>query len=223
MLRKLILIPFLFTVFSASSQSYLQDSAWVMDNYTKKELYIPMRDGVKLFTAIYTPKDLSEKHPILMRRTPYSCAPYGEQNFPSNLWTRHWRYYARENYIFVVQDVRGAWMSEGEFEDVRPFNPDKKGNEIDEASDTYDAIDWLIKNLPNNNGNVGVFGISYPGFYSTMAAASGHPALKAVSPQAPVTEWFLGDDFHHNGAFFQMAGLILYIALLASLAFHQSS
>ena len=210
MLRKLILIPFLFIAFGASSQSYLQDSAWVMDNYTKKELYIPMRDGVKLFTAIYTPKDMSEKHPILMRRTPYSCAPYGEQNFPSNLWTRHWRYYARENYIFVVQDVRGAWMSEGEFEDVRPFNPNKKGNEIDEASDTYDAIDWLIKNLPNNNGNVGVFGISYPGFYSTMAAASGHPALKAVSPQAPVTEWFLGDDFHHNGAFFQMDGFSFY-------------
>ena len=210
MLRKLILIPFLFIAFGASSQSYLQDSAWVMDNYTKKELYIPMRDGVKLFTSIYTPKDMSEKHPILMRRTPYSCAPYGEQNFPSNLWTRHWRYYARENYIFVVQDVRGAWMSEGEFEDVRPFNPNKKGNEIDEASDTYDAIDWLIKNLPNNNGNVGVFGISYPGFYSTMAAASGHPALKAVSPQAPVTEWFLGDDFHHNGAFFQMDGFSFY-------------
>ena len=210
MLRKLILIPVLFAVFAASSQAYLQDSAWVMDNYTKKELYIPMRDGVRLFTAIYTPKDMSENHPILMRRTPYSCAPYGEQNFPSNLWTRHWRYYARENYIFVVQDVRGAWMSEGEFEDVRPFNPNKKGNEIDEASDTYDAIDWLIKNLPNNNGNVGVFGISYPGFYSTMAAASGHPALKAVSPQAPVTEWFLGDDFHHNGAFFQMDGFSFY-------------
>jgi putative CocE/NonD family hydrolase len=101
-------------------------------------------------------------------------------------------------------------MSEGEFVDVRPFNKNKTGNEIDEASDTYDAIDWLVKNLDNNNGNVGVFGISYPGFYSTMAAASGHPALKAVSPQAPVTEWFLGDDFHHNGAFMQMDGFAFY-------------
>lgn len=210
MFRKLILIPVLFVSLAAATQAYLQDSAWMIDNYTKKELYIPMRDGVKLFTAIYTPRDISENHPILMRRTPYSCAPYGEQNFPSNFWNRHWRYYARENYIFVVQDVRGRWMSEGEFIDVRPFNPKKKGNETDEASDTYDTIEWLINNVKNNNGKVGVMGISYPGFYSTMAAASGHPALKAVSPQAPVTEWFLGDDFHHNGAFFQMDGFTFY-------------
>lgn len=210
MFRKLILVPVLFIVLNAASQAYLQDSAWVVDNYIKKEVYIPMRDGIKLFTAIYTPKDMSEKNPILMRRTPYSCAPYGEQNFPSNFWTRHWRYYARDNYIFVVQDVRGCWMSEGEFVDVRPFNTSKKGNETDEASDTYDTIEWLINNIQNNNGKVGVMGISYPGFYSTMAAASGHPALKAVSPQAPVTEWFLGDDFHHNGAFFQMDGFSFY-------------
>src|SRR5205814_7154504 len=118
--------------------------------------------------------------------------------------------YCKEGYIMVTQDVRGRWMSEGEFKDVRPFNANKKGNEIDEASDTYDAIDWLIKNIPNNNGNVGVFGISYPGFYSTMAAASNHPALKAVSPQAPVTNWFIGDDFHHNGAFFQMDAFAFY-------------
>ena len=183
---------------------YPQDSAWIRDNYTKKEVYIPMRDGVKLFTAIYIPKDATEKHPFLMTRTPYSCAPYGEQNFGAGLWNTQRRYYARENYIFVIQDVRGRWMSEGEFQDVRPFNANKKGNEIDEASDTYDAIDWLVKNIPGNNGNVGVFGVSYPGFYSTMAALSGHPALKAVSPQAPVTDWFMGDDFHHNGAFMLM-------------------
>src|SRR5262250_3398091 len=123
-----------------------QDSAWVWDNYTKKEVYIPMRDGIKLFTAIYMPKDLTEKHPILMTRTPYSCAPYGEENFTSSLWTRHWRYYARENYIIVIQDVRGRWMSEGEFADIRPFNSNKKtNNDIDEASDTYDAIDWMVK------------------------------------------------------------------------------
>ena len=186
-----------------------QDSAWIRDNYTKKEQYISMRDGIKLFTSIYLPKDKSEKHPILMNRTPYSCAPYGENNWRS-FWGSHWKYYMRENFIIVIQDVRGRWMSEGEFVDVRPFNKNKSGTETDEASDTYDTIDWLTKNLDNNNGNVGVFGISYPGFYATMAAASGHPALKAVSPQAPVTEWFLGDDFHHNGVFFQMDGFSFY-------------
>jgi putative CocE/NonD family hydrolase len=145
-----------------------------------------------------------------MNRTPYSCAPYGA-DFSGRLTASHWKYYCRENYIIVIQDVRGRWMSEGEFVDVRPFIKDKKTkNDIDEASDTYDAIDWLIKNISNNNGNVGAFGISYPGFYATMVAASGHPALKAVSPQAPVTEWFLGDDFHHNGAFFQMDGFSFY-------------
>ena len=186
-----------------------QDSAWIKDNYTKLEQYIPMRDGIKLFTAIYIPNDKSEKHPVLMMRTPYSCAPYGN-NFSSRLWGGRWRYYARENYIIVVQDVRGRWMSEGDFVDVRPFNKNKTGNEIDEASDTYDAIEWIVKNISNNNGNVGIFGISYPGFYATMAAASNHPALKAVSPQAPVTDWFMGDDFHHNGAFFQMDGFSFY-------------
>jgi putative CocE/NonD family hydrolase len=170
---------------------------------------IPMRDGIKLFTAIYIPKDTTQAHPILMTRTPYSCAPYGENNF-RGFWYSQWRYYMREQFIIVSQDVRGRWMSEGNFVDVRPFNPNKKGNETDEASDTYDAIDWLVKNVPHNNNRVGIMGISYPGFYSTMAALSGHPSLKAVSPQAPVTEWFIGDDFHHNGAFFQMDGFAFY-------------
>jgi len=211
-MKKIIPLVFLFYFsFTTAAQVNPQDSAWIRDNYTKKEVYITMRDGVKLFTAIYLPKDATEKHPILMTRTPYSCSPYGEENFNSNLWIRHWRYYARENYIIVIQDVRGRWMSEGEFVDIRPFNPDKKTNtDIDEASDTYDTIDWLIKNISNNNGNVGVFGISYPGFYSTMAALSGHPALKAVSPQAPVTDWFKGDDFHHNGVLFIMDAFSFY-------------
>jgi uncharacterized protein len=209
MIRKIVYCLFLLSPFVAFAQNE-QDSAWIRDNYTKIERYIPMRDGVKLFTAIYVPKDQNEKHPILLNRTPYSCSPYGELNFRA-FWNNHWKYYMRENYVIVIQDVRGRWMSEGEFVDVRPFIKDKKSNnDIDEASDTYDAIDWLIKNVSNNNGNVGVFGISYPGFYSTMAAASMHPALKAVSPQAPVTEWFLGDDFHHNGAFFQMDGFSFY-------------
>jgi uncharacterized protein len=186
-----------------------QDSAWIRDNYTKKEIMIPMRDGIKLFTSVYIPNDNSEPHPILMNRTPYSCAPYGEKNY-RGFWDGHWKYYMRRNYIIVIQDVRGRWMSEGMFEDVRPFNTNKKGTEFDEASDTYDAIDWLVKNIPYNNKKVGIFGISYPGFYSTIAALSNHPSLVAVSPQAPVTDWFIGDDFHHNGAFFQMDGFSFY-------------
>ena len=185
---------------SALAQTNDQDSLWIVENYYKIERQIAMRDGVKLFTSIYIPKDSTDKHPILMTRTPYSCSPYGEQNW-NQFWNNHKKYYFREGYVMVFQDVRGRWMSEGEFMDVRPFNPTKKNStEIDEASDTYDAIDWLVKNVPDNNGKVGVFGVSYPGFYATMAALSNHPALKAVSPQAPVTDWFMGDDWHHNGA-----------------------
>lgn len=190
-----------------------EDSAWFVQHYIKMEVNIPMRDGIKLFTAVYAPKDKKEKHPVLMTRTPYSSAPYGKDKYPA-LWKSYIKAYLKEDYILVRQDVRGRWMSEGDFVNVRPFNPNKKTNkDIDEASDTYDTIDWLVKNLDNNNGNVGVFGISYPGFYATMAAASNHPALRAVSPQAPVTNWFIGDDFHHNGAFFQMDAFDFYSAL----------
>ena len=205
----LILILIFFYVVSFSQNA---DSTWFVNNYVKMEKLIPMRDGIKLFTSIYIPKDKNEKHPVLITRTPYSCAPYGENNFKP-YWDSYEKEYFKEGYIMVTQDVRGRWMSEGSFEDVRPFNPGKKNKETDEASDTYDAIDWLVKNIPDNNGNVGVFGISYPGFYSTMAAAGNHPALKAVSPQAPVTNWFIGDDFHHKGVFFQMDAFDFYSAL----------
>ncbi|MBI3521278.1 MAG: CocE/NonD family hydrolase [Bacteroidetes bacterium] len=199
-MRHFLILALCLSGFSLVSQTI--NEAWVKEHYTKKEYTIAMRDGVKLFTSVYAPKDNAEKHPFLMVRTPYSCAPYGEDKFQPRLWAFHWREYLKEGYIIVIQDVRGRWMSEGTFMDVRPFNPNKKTKtDIDEASDTYDAVDWLVKNIPFNNGNVGVFGTSYPGFYSTMAALSGHPAIKAVSPQAPVTEWFKGDDFHHNGAF----------------------
>jgi len=201
---------FAFSLVQTSLLAQNEDSAWFVNNYTKIERQIPMRDGIKLFTSIYIPKDKSEKHPFLMTRTPYSCAPYGEKNF-SALWYSYKMAYLKENYIIVTQDVRGRYMSEGEFMDVRPFNKNKKTvKDIDEASDTYDAIEWLIKNIDNNNERVGVFGTSYPGFYSTEAALSRHPALKAVSPQAPVTDWFMGDDFHHNGAFFALDGFSFY-------------
>ncbi|MDQ6903263.1 MAG: CocE/NonD family hydrolase [Bacteroidota bacterium] len=205
---------FLFVILTCSLNAFTQDidSAWIVNNYTKIERSIPMRDGIKLFTAIYIPKNNAEKHPILITRTPYSCAPYGEKNFRA-YWHSYEKEYFKEGYIMVTQDVRGRWMSEGVYENVRPFKSNKKGKEIDEASDSYDAIDWLVKNISGNNGNVGVFGISYPGFYSTMAAASNHPALKAVSPQAPVTNWFIGDDFHHKGAFFQMDAFDFYSSL----------
>lgn len=189
------------------------DSIWIVNNYTKIEREITMRDGIKLFTSIYVPKDNSENHPILIERTPYSCAPYGEDKW-KDYWNSYLKAYLRDGYIMVIQDVRGRWMSEGDFVDVRPFIPDKKSNrDIDEASDSYDAIDWLVKNISHNNGKVGVFGISYPGFFSTMAAASNHPALVAVSPQAPVTNWFIGDDFHHNGAFFLLDAFSFYPAM----------
>ena len=209
-MKKLLL--FLLIIMGVTVNAQNKDSIWFRKNYIKQEMYITMRDGVRLFTSVYLPKSTVEKHPILITRTPYSCRPYGENRY-SQIWRSYKMAYAREEYIIVTQDVRGRWMSEGEFMDVRPFNANKKGKEIDEASDTYDAIDWLVKNLPNNNGKVGVFGISYPGFYSTMAAASNHPALKAVSPQAPVTNWFIGDDFHHYGAFFQMDAFDFYSAL----------
>jgi len=178
-----------------------EDSAYIRDNYIKIEKLIPTRDGVKLFTSIYIPKDVSHKYPFILCRTPYSVAPYGASEFKTSLGPS--KLFIREGYIFVYQDVRGKWESEGEFVDTRPFNPNKKGKkDIDESTDTYDTVDWLLKNITNNNGRVGVWGISYPGFYATQTILCGHPAIKAVSPQAPVTDWFIGDDITHNGAFF---------------------
>jgi putative CocE/NonD family hydrolase len=177
-----------------------QTEADVKAKYTKTEQQITMRDGVKLFTAIYVPNDASRKYAMMLDRTPYTVAPYGPNAYKTSLGPS--LLFQNEGYIFVYQDVRGRWMSEGEFEDVRPYIPNKSGKQIDETSDTYDTVDWLIKNVPNNNGRVGVWGISYPGFYTSMAGIDSHPAVKAISPQAPVSDWFHGDDMHHNGALF---------------------
>ncbi|MBS1875159.1 MAG: CocE/NonD family hydrolase [Acidobacteria bacterium] len=177
--------------------------AFVRENYTKYERRVPMRDGVKLFTAVYVPKDVAtygKTYPVLFTRTPYSSGPYGEDKYrrslgPSELFTR-------EKYIFVYQDVRGRYMSEGEFVVVRPQKPVKSGpNDIDESTDAYDSIEWLLKNIAGNNGKVGIWGISQPGFFATASLIGAHPALAAVSPQAPVTDYYLGDDVYHNGAF----------------------
>ena len=169
-------------------------------HYTKYEYRIPMRDGVKLFTAVYVPKDDSQKYPMLLNRTPYSVKPYGVDVYKSDLGPS--ALFSKEGYIFVYQDVRGRWMSEGEFVNMRPHIANKKDKEFDESSDTYDTIEWLLKHVPNHNGKVGQSGISYPGYYTVCGMIDAHPALKAVSPQAPVTDWFIGDDFHHNGALF---------------------
>lgn len=170
----------------------------VSENYVKKEVQIEMRDGVKLHTTIYMPKDASKTYPIIMQRTPYSCRPYGEDQFRSKIGPNE--YMMKDGYIVVYQDVRGRWMSEGKYDNMRAFIPNKTEDQVDEASDTYDTIDWLVKNVSNNNGNVGTWGISYPGFYATYSLLSGHPALKASSPQACIGDFFF-DDFHHNGAY----------------------
>ena len=176
-------------------------SGWAQERLTKTEVYIPMRDGTRLFTSFYVPRDTTRTYPILLSRTPYNSEPGGEDRF--NFMVGINADFIDAGYILAYQDVRGRYMSEGEFVDVRPHDPDKRGPEdIDESSDTFDTIEWLIENVPNNNGRVGIFGVSYPGFYSTTSLPGAHPALKAVSPQAPVTDWFIGDDFHHNGAFF---------------------
>ncbi|MFN0197519.1 MAG: CocE/NonD family hydrolase, partial [Planctomycetaceae bacterium] len=172
---------------------------YVKANYTKYEYKIPMRDGKKLFTAVYVPKDQSKTYPIMYSRTPYSCQPYGVDQYRSDLGPS--ALFGTEGYIFVYQDVRGRWMSEGDFVHMRPHLPKKlSSQDIDESSDTYDTIDWLINNLKGHNAKVGLYGISYPGFYTSNGVIDAHPALIAASPQAPITDWFVGDDFHHNGA-----------------------
>jgi uncharacterized protein len=178
-----------------------QGREYVESHYTKHEYRIPMRDGKKLFTAVYAPKDEAQTYPILLVRTPYGVAPYGAAKYPESLGPS--AIFTTSGYIVVYQDVRGTHESEGDFVDVRPYIPRKASpRDIDESSDAYDTVDWLIKNVRNHNGNVGIWGISYPGFYAAMGAIDAHPAVKAVSPQAPVTDWFIGDDFHHNGALF---------------------
>jgi len=191
---------FLLVFIFISISIYPQGREWLKENYSKKEYRIPMRDGVTLFTSVYSPKDTTTTYPIIMVRTPYTVSPYGEENFPNNLGPND--DLVKEGYIFVFQDIRGQFMSEGIFDNMRPHIPNKiNTTDVDESSDTYDTIDWLINNVKHNNGNVGIWGISYPGFYAAMSLIDSHPALKAVSPQAPIADWFIGDDMHHNGAF----------------------
>lgn len=196
--NKIISLLIIFLFISVGCAQTNQDK--VKEIYEKHEYQISMRDGVKLFTSVYTPKDGSVKHPILIIRTPYNVAPYGEDKYSRIL--EFLPDFVAEEFIFVFQDVRGRYMSEGKFDNMRAYIPNKTGNdEVDESSDTYDTIDWLINNIDDNNGKVGIWGTSYPGFYTIMGTIDAHPNLVCASPQAPISDWFVGDDMHHNGAF----------------------
>jgi putative CocE/NonD family hydrolase len=182
----------------------------VREHYTKFEYQIPMRDGKRLFTSVYVPKDASHSYPFLMTRTPYGVGPYGLDQYRRNLGPSI--EFEKAGYIFVYQDVRGRYMSEGTFVEMTPHIEKKKSNQdTDESSDTHDTIDWLLKNVPNNNGNVGIVGISYPGFYTSASIIDSHPAIKAASPEAPMTDLFMGDDSYHGGAFMLAANFGFYV------------
>jgi putative CocE/NonD family hydrolase len=207
-LSALSIILFAFTSCAQPGQGNNPDAAYVKDNYVKYEYQIPVRDGKKLFTSVYVPKDQSKKYPIMMDRTPYSVAPYGADIYKSSLGPSS--LFLHDGYIFVYQDVRGRWMSEGIFEEMTPEKEvHKTNNDVDEGTDTYDTIDWLIKNIPNNTGKVGAWGISYPGFFTTTCLLSRHPALVAASPQAPMSDLYRDDAFH-NGAFQLVANFDFY-------------
>lgn len=181
----------------------------VKEHYTKYEYRVPMRDGVYLFTTVYVPKDSTRTYPILVNRTPYSVSPYGVDQYRKQLGPSP--EFDRAGYIFVFQDVRGRYMSEGRFIEMRPHIDNKKSkHDVDDSSDFYDTIEWLLKNVPNNNGNVGIWGISYPGFFTSASIIDSHPALKAASPQAPMTDLFMGDDAYHGGAFMLDANFDFY-------------
>jgi hypothetical protein len=206
------LIVCLITISTAQQPASQPVDDYVRTHYTKYECRIPMRDGKRLFTAVYVPKDApGGPYPFLMDRTPYNVGPYGEDRYPQRLGPSE--EFEKAGYIFVYQDVRGRWMSEGEFQEMRPHIENKKSpQDVDDASDTYDTIDFLLKNVPNNNGKVGIWGISYPGFYTSASIIDSHPALVAASPQAPMTDLFMGDDGYHGGAFMLSANFGFYVS-----------
>ena len=198
-LHRFFLLPVLCAVLGPLAAQTPEAPNSIQARYNKREVLIPMRDGVKLFTSIYSPKDTSHPHPILLQRTPYGVGPYGPEAYRRGVGPSP--SFMNGEYIVAYQDVRGRFMSEGAFVDARPVNPAKGPKDIDETTDTYDTIDWLVKNLPDNNGKVGMWGISYPGHYTAQGMLCGHPALKAVSPQAPMIDLWEGDDSYHRGAF----------------------
>ncbi len=196
----------------------VDSEAWVRAHYTKYEFRIPMRDGTKLFVNAYVPQVGAfpdhGPYPFLVTRTPYSCGPYGEDQYPKSV--TYSNELAGSGYIFVCGDVRGRYASEGTFVEMRPHIDVKKSpQDVDDASDMHDTVDYLLKHAPNNNGKVGITGISYPGFFTSASIIDSHPAIKAASPQAPMTDLFLGaDDSYHGGGFMLAASYGFYGAFL---------
>ncbi|MCU1266785.1 MAG: hydrolase CocE/NonD family protein [Acidobacteria bacterium] len=204
-----ILVSCQVSYWSTSAQEAPKEPNYVKAHYTKYEYRIPVRDGKKLFTSVYVPKDSSQPYPILMQRTPYSVGPYGEDQYKEHLGPSD--EFEKAGYIFVYQDVRGRYLSEGQFLEMNPhLDVKKSARDVDESSDTYDTIEFLLKHLANNNGKVGIWGISYPGFYTSASIIDSHPALKAASPQAPMTDLFFTDDGYHGGAFMLAANFGFY-------------
>jgi uncharacterized protein len=208
-MRRTLPVIFLATALLGAQQATTPSGVdLVRTTYTKYEYMVPMRDGARLFTSVYTPKDQAQKYPFLITRTPYSVGPYGIDQYRASLGPSD--HFQKEGFIFVYQDARGRYMSEGEFQQVRPFNPKKGPKEIDESTDTYDTIEWLLKNVANNNGRAGMVGVSQPGFHVAASIINSHPALKAASPQAPTADYYMGDDVYHNGAFMLGANFGFY-------------
>ncbi len=201
----LIVVPSVWTRTHADAPAEFN----VKEHYTKYEFRIPMRDRKLLFTSVYVPKDSSRSYPFMVDRTPYSVGPYGVDQYRKSLGPSD--EFQRAGYIFVYQDVRGRYMSEGDFVEMHPHIDNKKSkDDVDDSSDMYDTVDWLLKNVPNNNGKVGIWGISYPGFYTSASIIDSHPAIKAASPEAPMTNLFMGDDAYHGGAFMLSANFGFY-------------
>src|SRR5437879_4485657 len=208
-LSVLILVTLAFAANLAAQSKPEAPEYDVKEHYTKYEYRIPVRDGVHLFTSVYVPKDSSRAYPFLIDRTPYSVGPYGVDLYRTRLGPSP--DFDKAAYIFVFQDVRGRYMSEGTFIEMRPHIDNKKSKQdVDDASDLYDTIEWLLKNVPNNNGNAGIWGISYPGFFTSASIIDSHPAIRAASPQAPMTDLFMGDDAYHGGAFMLTANFGFY-------------
>jgi uncharacterized protein len=209
----LLALVFLLSAASALPQGFGSNSAqseYIRSNYTKFEYQIPMRDGIKLFTSVYVPKETNQPYPILLLRTPYGVGPYGATNYRGSLGPSS--LFIKEGFIFAYQDVRGRGQSEGVFDDPPAHKLHFSGPaDADESTDGYDTIDWLVKNIPNNNGRVGTWGVSYPGFFSAFTLIGAHPALKAASPQAPMADVGNGDDAYHNGAFFLAENFDFYV------------
>ena len=212
-MRRFFLLVFIIASPAFSQQNPTPEQFDVRAHYTKYEFRIPMRDGKHLFTSVYVPKDTSKQYPFLMTRTPYSVGPYGVDEYRRRLGPSV--EFDKAGYIFVFQDVRGRYLSEGEFVEMHPhIDHPASNNDVDESTDTYDTVEWLLKNVQNNNGKVGIWGISYPGFYTSASIVDSHPAIKAASPEAPMTDLFMGDDSYHGGSFMLQANFSFYAFFL---------